>query len=177
MDQCDEVHAVPARTRDGRMRLEVHVASLNAGGLTGWARAVVPPRFSGSPLACGADAPMCTGMKTDHKARSRTDLVVAVLLARLLDKLETAVVAPDAGQYRSVVQHLSDELERLPHDAALDALLETVPAAADLYENLNYRHAGLCRAPLETAARAETLARDAIAAIRETSRQGPPRAA
>jgi hypothetical protein len=36
------------------------------------------------------------------------------------------------------------------------------PAAAELYENLQYEHAGLCRSPLEAALNAELLAGAAI---------------
>jgi hypothetical protein len=50
----------------------------------------------------------------------------------------------------------------VPHDAELDAVLARVPAAAELYENLNYQHAGLCRSPLDASLAAEAAARAAI---------------
>ena len=36
------------------------------------------------------------------------------------------------------------------------------PTVSELYENLNYAHAGLCRSPLETGLAAEVAARAAI---------------
>ena len=90
-------------------------------------------------------------------------LSVALTLAHVLEQLERSPGPVGADQYRSVVQHLSDELAKLPVDAGLQAVLETHPAAAELYENLNYRHAGLCRSPLEWSLSAELKAKEAIA--------------
>jgi hypothetical protein len=45
---------------------------------------------------------------------------------------------------------------------ALAALLDTHPAAAELYENVNYQHAGLCRSALDASLDAERQARQAI---------------
>lgn len=87
-----------------------------------------------------------------------------VVLARMLERLERSNVAIDPAQYRSVVEHLAAELEAAPRDAAIEAVLETFPAAGELYENLNYRHAGLCRSPLDASLQAEIAARAAIAA-------------
>jgi hypothetical protein len=86
-----------------------------------------------------------------------------VMLARMLERLERSNVAIDPAQYRSVVDHLAAELKAAPRDAGFDAVLETFPAAAELYENLNYQHAGLCRSPLDAALQAELAARSAIA--------------
>lgn len=93
------------------------------------------------------------------------------MLARMLERLDRSSVAVDAQQYQGVVEHLSDELRAAPHDAALDAVLQASPATAELYENLQYRHAGLCRSPLEMAANAELAARSAIDAARKSASQ------
>lgn len=85
-----------------------------------------------------------------------------VALARMLERLERSAPSVDADQFRTVVQRVSAELQSLPHDAALDAVLATFPTVAELYENLNYQHAGLCRSPLEPAMAAELSARSAI---------------
>lgn len=90
------------------------------------------------------------------------DLAVVFLLGRLLERLERSAVPVNPEQYRSVVQHLSRELEQVAPGPSLDALLAQLPAAAELYENQRYAQAGLCRAPLERAVRAEQLARDVI---------------
>jgi len=95
-------------------------------------------------------------------------LSVAFTLAHLLQKLDVSqTTAPD--QYRSVVSRLSEELGRLPMDDDLQAVLNTFPAAAELYENLNYQHAGLCRSPLERALAAEVKTREVIRKLTETA--------
>ena len=60
------------------------------------------------------------------------------------------------------MQHLSEEFEALQSQPGLSALLDAFASAAELYENLNYRHAGLCRSPLELSLAAEQQARQAI---------------
>jgi hypothetical protein len=85
-----------------------------------------------------------------------------VLLAQMLERLDRSAGPVDAEQYRALVARLSAELERTPHGAALEAVLGAFPAAATVYENLNYRHAGLCRSSLDTALAAEVAARALI---------------
>ena len=84
----------------------------------------------------------------------------------MLERLDRSAVAVDAQQYRDVVEHLAEELRAAQPDAALEAILQASPATAELYENLQYQHAGLCRSPLEAAVRAEQAAREAIAKAR-----------
>ena len=85
-----------------------------------------------------------------------------LLLARVLERLEHSAEGVDAAQYRSVVNHLASELAVAPQDAALQAVLHACPSAAELYENLNYHHTGLCRAALDDAMASEGTARAAI---------------
>ena len=85
-----------------------------------------------------------------------------VVLARVLERLECSPVRVDAEQYRAVVDYLAAELEVAPRDAGLEMLLENFPATAQLYENLHYQHAGLCRSPLQLSIEAEAEARCAI---------------
>ena len=89
-------------------------------------------------------------------------LTVVLTLAHVLQRLEGSRDPVGAEQYRSVVAHLKDELEQVAPSAEFQALLEAYPAAAELYENVNYRHAGLCRSPLELSLSAELRAREAI---------------
>ena len=93
---------------------------------------------------------------------SQTLKTDAALIAQLLERLERSG-RPDADQYRQVVQRLAHELGRVQGPDALDALLSASPAAAELYENLNYEHAGLCRSLLDASLAAELSAREAIA--------------
>ena len=89
-----------------------------------------------------------------------------VLLAQTLERLECKAREIDAEQYRGLVNRIHAELEATPHDTGLDAVLGSFPAVAELYENLNYAHAGLCRSSLEPALSAELAARKAIDAAR-----------
>ena len=93
------------------------------------------------------------------------------MLARMLERLDRSAVAVDPQQYRGVVEHLADVLRTVPQDAALEAVLEASPATAELYENLQYQHAGLCRSPLEQSLNAELAARAATAAARKSAAQ------
>jgi hemoglobin-like flavoprotein len=91
-----------------------------------------------------------------------SDLTVTHTLAALLERLDNSPVAVGADQYRSVVTHLVHELESVASDDALASLLDAHPAAAQVYENLNYRHAGLCRSSLDFSLAAELQAKDVI---------------
>lgn len=100
-----------------------------------------------------------------HPASTTGDLTVVFLLGRLLERMEHSSVPLNPTQYRSVVQHLARELEALRPSAALDALLAQLPATAELYENVRYAQAGLCRTPLDRAVEAERRAREALERI------------
>ena len=98
-----------------------------------------------------------------RRGSSKADLTVIHMLAGLLERLERSRVPVGPDQYRSVVTHLVDEFDDVASDARLSALLDTHPAAAELYENLHYEHAGLCRSSLDLSMAAELAARSAIA--------------
>ena len=100
---------------------------------------------------------------TSSSASHKNDLTVTHVLAQLLERLEHSRVPVDAGQYRSVVEHLVNELGDVEASSALRALLDSHPAASELYENLNYQHAGLCRSALDVSLAAEQQAKTAIA--------------
>lgn len=92
-------------------------------------------------------------------------LAVLAMLAALLEKLERGPVPVQADQYRSVAQRLAAELAAVEPDVALGELLKVFPAASELYENLRYAHAGLCRSPLEPSLKAEMAVRDLLSKI------------
>ena len=94
-----------------------------------------------------------------------------VMLARMLERLDRSVEPVDPQQYRGVVEHLAEVLRTVAHDAALEAVLQASPATAELYENLHYQHAGLCRSSLDLALAAELAARDAIESARRETDQ------
>jgi hypothetical protein len=82
--------------------------------------------------------------------------------AVLFEKLEQQPRGASPGQYRAVAQRLAELLRAAAPGESLDALLGALPATAEVYENLQYEHAGLCRAPLERALNAELAAAAAI---------------
>ena len=110
-------------------------------------------------------------MKTDHRpeAAPYTGAIrTAITLAELLQRVEAAPSQIGAAQYRALVQHLDQLLDSLPPGADLQTLLDTFPAAAGVYENRHYAHAGLCRAPLERSLNSELAARALIEKVQAT---------
>ena len=106
----------------------------------------------------------------------KTDLTVTHVLADLLERLERSAVPVGAEQYRSVVQHLVSELGDVEPGKALGALLDSHPAAAEVYENVYYQHAGLCRSALDASLAAELQAKEVLdrAMRRAMDRSNPP---
>ena len=100
------------------------------------------------------------------------NLTVTHVLAELLERLDHSTVPVGAGQYLSVAAHLVQALAGAEPGRELGALLDTHPAAAEMYENMNYQHAGLCRSPLDPALAAERQARQAIERAMRQPNQG-----
>lgn len=101
-------------------------------------------------------------MNTTNTHPMTASLTVTHVLAELLERLEHSAIPVGPEQYRSVALHLLNELNAVESDPALHALLDSHPAAAELYENVNYQYAGLCRSPLDFALSAEQQARQAV---------------
>ena len=89
--------------------------------------------------------------------------VIILPLAALLQRLESSDVAVDAGQYRTVALRLANVLAQAKMDDTLQAILQAHPAASELYENVNYVHAGLCRSALDAGLSAEHSAKQLLA--------------
>lgn len=83
-------------------------------------------------------------------------------MALLLEKLEHQPREASPGQYRQVAMQVQQLLAEAVPGPALDQLLQAMPATAQLYENLHYAQAGLCRAPLQPALDAELAAAAAL---------------
>lgn len=88
---------------------------------------------------------------------------VVATLAALLERVDRSGLTPDAHQYQVLVQRLNEELPSVEGDPTLQALLLTHPSAAQVYENLHYQHAGLCRSDLDAAMTAEIEVRHLLA--------------
>ncbi|MDM0049547.1 hypothetical protein [Variovorax sp. J22R115] len=101
-------------------------------------------------------------MNATQTPAHKTDLAVTHVLAQLLERLEHSAVPMGAEQYRSVVMHLVEEFRDVEPGAQLGQLLDAYPAAAEVYENMNYQFAGLCRSALDTSLSAELAAKSAI---------------
>ena len=84
-------------------------------------------------------------------------------MGTLLERLERLPRGAAPAQYRDVVLKVQGLLGEAEPGAALDAVLTALPAVAELYENLHYAHAGLCRSPLEAALDAELAAKASLA--------------
>jgi len=96
-----------------------------------------------------------------------TELLPFARLAQLLQALDGQGGAADPHQYRLLVQKISRELEAHQGHEALPGLLDHFPASAELYENLQYAHAGLCRAPLELSLGSELATRGLLDRVRK----------
>lgn len=105
-------------------------------------------------------------MTTDHTTRIPTRLQVLAATAVLLERLEQQPRTASADQYRALVQQLERLLAAADGDPALDNLLESLPALAELHENRHYRMAGLCRAPLSVLVPSERLTLDLLERLR-----------
>lgn len=92
----------------------------------------------------------------------RTNLEILAMLAGLFERIERRTERIDAEQYQALVERLKRALDADLPAEGLEAVLTLHPAVADLYENLQYAHAGLCRSPLDRAVSAETAARDLL---------------
>jgi len=109
-------------------------------------------------------------MNATHTSRNPTRQPTAIhVLVHLMERLDRSAEPVGAEQYRAVAVQLAQALEAAPAGPALDLLLEQSPSAAEVYENLQYRYAGLCRSPLDASLQSETAAKDAIEKARHTS--------
>ncbi len=109
---------------------------------------------------------MWEGMSLDTRHPLPARLHSLATLAGLLERLEHRPSSASAEQYRAVARQVSSLLAQTEVDEHLRAILVVAPATAELYENLRYDVAGLCRSPLEQALNAELAATAAIAAAR-----------
>jgi len=109
-------------------------------------------------------------MQTDLRHALPGRLHVLAAMAGLLQRLDQQPLSASADQYRRVAQQVTELLAKAEPHPQLHALLAAAPAAAELYENLRYEHAGLCLAPLDTALSAELAAAAAITRAQQRTR-------
>lgn len=97
------------------------------------------------------------------------ELLSLVRLAQLLQALEGLGRAADPHQYQLLVTKLGAELREQQGHELLAGMLDHFPAAAEVYENLQYGHAGLVRSPLELSLASELAARDLLGRMKKSS--------
>lgn len=105
-------------------------------------------------------------MPAVYKLTVPNELLSVARLAQLLQSLEAQGRAADPHQYQLLVQKLTAELREQQAHEMLPALLDHFPAAAEVYENLQYGHAGLVRAPLEASLTSELATRSLLERVR-----------
>ena len=113
-------------------------------------------------------------MNVTKTPRTQPNLTTVHVLAALLERLENSAIPVGAEQYRSVVIHLVNEFSEVQADNGLGALLDAHPAAAQVYENVNYAYAGLCRSSLEASLAAEQQAKAVIQRAMRPPKEGIP---
>ena len=96
-------------------------------------------------------------------------LQTLAVTAALLERLERTKRGASPAQYQTLSRQLGQLLAASDPDMYLEALLDNFPAAAEIYENLRYEHAGLCRSPFDTSLKAEMAA---VAVIENARRKG-----
>lgn len=107
-------------------------------------------------------------MQADHTTlRLPARLHALAAMAALLERLDGQPRQASAEQYRGVVRQINDMLAEAEPGDYLDTLLGAAPATAELYENMQYGHAGLCRSPQTMALDAEL---SAMAVIKKARR-------
>ena len=102
-------------------------------------------------------------MNTETPLRLPARLHALAAMAGLLERLDRQPRGASADQYRGVVHQIQQLLSQAEPGTEFDALLRLAPATAEVYENMCYDRAGLCRSPLEPALNAELEAARVIA--------------
>jgi len=98
-----------------------------------------------------------------NSSPSRSHLGTVITLAYLLECLEAGTAQASAHGYRQLVLRLQDALADDIAADALQAIINAYPATGEVFENLHYARAGLCRSTLALSVSSELAARQVIA--------------
>ena len=93
-------------------------------------------------------------------------LSIVETLAYALERVERGFSSVSPLQYQQLTARLGEALRTAGPGVSLQPLLDAFPATAELYENVNYERAGLCRSPLQASSDAEVMARTVLARAR-----------
>lgn len=91
-----------------------------------------------------------------------TNLTVIHVLAQLFERLDCSKVPVGAEQYCSVVRILVSESGDVAPKTVPGALSDSCLATVQLYENVNYQHAGLYRLALRASNPSEQQAKEVL---------------
>ena len=111
-------------------------------------------------------------MAPDSTPSVTTRLETLVALARLLERVENNPTPIGADQYRALILKLKAALAAEIPAPALEAVLSSFPATAELYENMHYAASGLSRSSLDRSVSTEMLA----SGLMQQAFKGAPRA-
>jgi hypothetical protein len=120
------------------------------------------PRFQSDALL--ADN-LC--MTTDLTLRVPARLHALAATAMLLERLERTPRSASAKQYRDLVRQLEGLLAEADQEPTLPALLQGLPALAEMHENRRFEHAGLCMSPFPDAFEASRQADELMTRLRQ----------
>lgn len=98
-------------------------------------------------------------------------LETAIALARVLERVERGVERVNADQYQVLVARVKAALSEDLPESALNAVLDALPAAALVYENMHYQLSGLSRSPLDRSVSSEMLTAKLLARISQASKR------
>jgi hypothetical protein len=109
-------------------------------------------------------------MSTPDFTTTRAKIETVIALARMLERAEQGLAQVSADEYRLIVQRLQAALSDDPPADVLQPVLAAHPGAAEVYENMQYEHAGLSRSSLDRSIATETLAAQTLARIARAAR-------
>ena len=125
-------------------------------------RARAPANADSSPPVATLDK---HAMSTKDFASTRAQLETVIALARILERVEQGRASVSADEYQLIVQRLQAALSQELPAEALQSILAAHPSAAEVYENMQYEHAGLSRSSLERSVVTEMLTAQTLARI------------
>ncbi len=96
-------------------------------------------------------------MPTPAVRSFHAQLETAIALSRVLERVERGVEPVNPDQYQLLVARVKEALSADLPEPALNAILDALPAAAELYENMPYQVSGLSRSSLDRSVNSELL--------------------
>lgn len=109
-------------------------------------------------------------MPTPAVRSFHAQLETAIALSRVLERVERGVEPVSPDQYQLLVARVKEALSADLPEPALNAILDALPAAAELYENMHYKVSGLSRSSLDRSVSSELLTTKLLAKVSLSSK-------